>query len=48
MENPSATAYDDSFRTLLNDCRELIAAPYEEYTRHHAHPSGDARRRDGI
>jgi len=24
MENPSATAYDDSFRTLLNDCRELI------------------------
>ncbi|MBQ7515787.1 MAG: hypothetical protein IJS96_05845 [Schwartzia sp.] len=22
--NPSATAYDDSFRTLLNDCRELI------------------------
>ena len=21
---PSATAYDDSFRTLLNDCRELI------------------------
>ena len=24
MENPSATAYDDSFRTLLSDCRELI------------------------
>ena len=21
---PSTTAYDDSFRTLLNDCRELI------------------------
>ncbi|MBR2216049.1 MAG: hypothetical protein IJ849_09855 [Selenomonadaceae bacterium] len=24
MAEPSATAYDDSFRTLLNDCRELI------------------------
>ena len=22
--NPSTTAYDDSFRTLLNDCTELV------------------------
>ncbi|MBR3622623.1 MAG: hypothetical protein IKN43_04660 [Selenomonadaceae bacterium] len=32
VKRPSPTAYDDSFRTLLNDCSELIIPMVNIYT----------------